>query len=218
MQMQTKTTKLTMLAMLSALAFVLMTIGRIPLMSIPGLTLNYDPKDIIIILCGFIYGPLSAAVVSVLVSAVEMVSVSDTGPIGMLMNVVSSCAIACTASLIYKYKRTFSGAVIGLAVGCVFTAFVMVLWNYLITPIYLEFPRAAVVPHLFTFFLPFNLIKGSINAAATIMIYKPASKILRSMVGVPWADEKSDGKNSLVITLASAAIIAACVGIVYIIN
>ena len=86
--------KLTMIAALSALAFVVMFVGRIPMMSMPGLTLRYDPKDVIIIIGGFMYGPLAAAVISFVAAFLEMILASETGPIGMLMNIVSSCSIA----------------------------------------------------------------------------------------------------------------------------
>ena len=53
-------------------------------------------------------------------------------------------------------------------------AAVMLLWNYLIAPIYMGMPREAVAELLLPAFLPFNLIKGSINTAVTLLLYKPA--------------------------------------------
>jgi len=206
-----------MIAMLSAFAFVVMAVGRVPIMSIPGLTLKYDPKDIVIITGGFLYGPAAAACISVLVSFIEMVSASETGPIGMLMNIVSSCSFAITAAVIYKYKRTLAGAVIGLVCGVLLTAFMMVLWNYLITPLYLGIPRAAVAPHLMPFFLPFNLIKGGTNAAATIIIYKPATNILKPMTGMAVSDEL-EGKRNVAVVAAAAAVIVICAAIALLIN
>lgn len=50
-----KTKKLTTLAMFVALAFAAVALGRIPLV----LFLKYDPKDVIIAISGFVYGPLS---------------------------------------------------------------------------------------------------------------------------------------------------------------
>jgi len=207
---------MTMIGMLSALAYAVMVIGRIPIMTIPGLTLKYDPKDIILIIGGFLYGPLAAAFISVIVSFIEMISVSETGPIGMLMNIVSSFSFAITASLIYKYKRTFAGACIGLVSGVLLAAFMMVLWNYLITPLYLGIPRAVVSPLLMSFFLPFNLIKGGINAAATMIIYKPITNILRSMSGMPESTEES--KLTIVVIITAAVVTIVWAIIVLLIN
>ncbi|MDD3841014.1 MAG: ECF transporter S component, partial [Clostridia bacterium] len=108
--MDNKTKKLTNLAMLSAIAYIVMVVGRIPIV----LFLKYDPKDVIIAIGGFMYGPLSAFVISAVVSFVEMFTVSDTGVIGLIMNIISSCSFACTAAYIYKRKRTLKGAIIGL--------------------------------------------------------------------------------------------------------
>ena len=71
--MNEKTRKLTLMAMLAALAYLIMLIGRIPVV----LFLSYDPKDVVIAIAGFLLGPLSGATISLLVSLVEMVTVSD---------------------------------------------------------------------------------------------------------------------------------------------
>ena len=55
----------------------------------------------------------------------------------------------------------------------------MLLWNYLITPIYMGMPRAAVADLLVPVFLPFNLSKYALNAAITMLIYKPVVTALR---------------------------------------
>ena len=49
----------------------------------------------------------------------------------------------------------------------------MTLWNYLIAPIYMGYPREAIVELLIPAFIPFNLIKGGMNAAITMLLYKP---------------------------------------------
>jgi riboflavin transporter FmnP len=57
----------------------------------------------------------------------------------------------------------------------------MILWNYLITPMYMGVPREAVVEMLVPVFLPFNLIKGGANAALTLLLYKPVIYALKRM-------------------------------------
>ena len=74
----------------------------------------------------------------------EMFTVSDTGPIGCIMNVLATCAFCCTAAFVYKKFQTRS-AVIGLALGTVCLTVVMLLWNYLITPIYMGMDREEIV-------------------------------------------------------------------------
>ena len=55
----------------------------------------------------------------------------------------------------------------------------MMFWNYLIAPIYMGYPREAIVELLLPAFLPFNLIKGGLNAAITMLLYKPVVTVLR---------------------------------------
>lgn len=170
-----QTQKLVLLAVLSAIAYLCVFIVRIPLVSF----LSYEPKDVIIVIGGFLYGPMSSLIMSVVVSLIEMVTISDTGPIGLLMNVLSTCAFAVTAAAVYRKKRSFSGAVIGLVLGTVLMTITMLLWNYLITPYYLLTPRETVKAMLLPVFLPFNLIKGGLNTALTLFLYKPFSNILK---------------------------------------
>jgi len=212
-----KIQNLTMIAMLAALAYLVMAWAKMLPPLVPMPPLKYDPKDVFIIIGGFLYGPLAAAAMSIIVSLIEMVTLSTTGPIGFIMNVVSSCSFAITAAVIYKYRRTLSGAVAGLVCGVILTAFMMVLWNYLVTPLYMGFPRSVVTPYLMPFFLPFNLIKGGINAAATIIIYKPATKILRQLSGTSISEEQK-GKLNVAVVAVAAAVIIICAAIALLLN
>ena len=56
---------------------------------------------------------------------------------------------------------------------------VMLLWNYAITPMYMNVPREMIKGMLLPGFMPFNLIKGGINAVITLMLYKPLISALR---------------------------------------
>ena len=141
--------------------------------------LSFDLKDVVIVIAGFIEGPLAAVLVTVIVSLIEMVTISSTGLIGLVMNVIQSCSFACTAAIIYRKDRTMRGAVIGLVSGVLVTTAVMILWNWLITPLYMGVPREIVVKMLVPTFLPFNLVKGGINATLAMLLYKPIVTTLR---------------------------------------
>lgn len=176
--MNEKTKKITTIGMLCAISYLVMIVGRIPI--VPALPfLKYDPKDVVIVIGGFIFGPMVSFLISLIVSAVEMLSVSETGIIGFIMNVISTCSFACIAAYIYKKKHTLSGAIIGLGLGAICMTVLMLLWNYFITPFYMGYPREAVVSLLLPAFLPFNLIKGGINLGITLLIYKPVVTALR---------------------------------------
>lgn len=174
---------LTSLAMLTALAYIVMIMSK-ALPQVSGF-LQLDLKDTIICVGGFLFGPMAAAISSIVVATIEMFTYSDTGIIGCIMNMISTCAFCCTASYVYKRIHTKKGAVIALSCGVVVLTAVMLLWNYLITPIYMKIDRDVVAAMLPTVFLPFNLVKGGLNMAITLLLYKPVVTALRKAHLVP---------------------------------
>jgi riboflavin transporter FmnP len=200
--------KLATIATLGAVAFLAMLLSKMLPPLVPFPPLQYDSKDVIILIGGFLYGPIAAAAMSAIVSLVEMVTVSGTGIIGLLMNVVSTCSFACVAAFVYKYgpkKKTLPGAVVGLLIGVVSMVFVMMAYNYLLTPIFTGYPREIVAGMLIPVFLPFNLLKGGLNASIAMLIYKPLSTALRKLrfVSVPDENAAKTGKINIGVILAS---------------
>ncbi len=203
--MNLKNKKLTTVAMLCAMSYVAMLVCRIPIV----MFLKYEPKDVLITIGGFLFGPLVSFLVSLIVSLIEMVTVSDTGIIGGIMNLISSCAFACTAAFIYKRQHTLTGAVMGLTAGVIAMTGVMLLWNYLITPIYMIMPRESVAKMLLPVFLPFNLLKGGLNMSITLLLYRPIVSALRKTKLLEPAS--SPKNNKIGILLVSLLLLATCV-------
>lgn len=166
--------QLVMLAMFTALAYAAMLFIHIKV----GF-LTMDVKDAIITLCGLYFGPVAALVISVLVPLLELATISDTGFYGLIMNILGSVAFSVTASVIYKWKKTLLGAVIGLLTGAFFMTAVMLGFNLLVTPFYMGVTMADVRGMIPTLLFPFNLLKGVINVGAVLLLYKPLSKALR---------------------------------------
>lgn len=198
--------KLVLLAMLAAMAYVIVSLIRIPVV----LFLKYEPKDVVITIGGFLLGPLASFIVSFVVSLLEMVTISETGPIGCLMNLISTCAFSCTSAFIYKRKHTLGGAVAGLAIGSVFMVAVMLLWNWLITPLYMGVERSAVESMLLPMFLPFNLLKAGLNSAMVLFLYKPLATALRK-AGLVEAGTGKPGSSKTGIYLLAAALLVTCI-------
>lgn len=203
-KMATKT--ITSLAMLTGIAYVVMLVSKL----MPGVMfLDFDFKDVVICIGGFTFGPMAAAIMSILVAFIEMITVSHTGPIGFIMNALATCAFCCTACYVYKKKHTKSGAVLGLSLGVVCLVVVMLLWNYLITPLYMTgFSRADVAAMLPTLFLPFNLAKGGMNMAATLLLYKPVVTTMRKAGLVPPSQSRQEKKFNAGFLLFSLALLA----------
>lgn len=212
--MDNKTKRLTTVGMLCALAYVAVVFGRIPVI----LFLKYDPKDVIIAIGGLIFGPLTSFTVALLVSLIEMFTISDNGILGCIMNVISSCSFACTAAFLYKKRHKLSGAIIGLLCGWACMVAAMMLWNYLITPIYMGVPREEVAKMLIPAFLPFNLIKGGLNAAITMLLYKPVVTVLRRSHLIEAEHTAGKTKINVGVVLAALLIIASCVLLILVLN
>ena len=212
--MNNQTRKITTIGMLCAVTYVIMAVGRIPVV----LFLKYDPSDVIVTLGGLIWGPMTSCIVSIVVASVEMVTVSSTGILGCIMNIVQTVSFACTASAIYRKKRTMSGAVIGLSAGCITSVLLMMLWNYLITPLYMGYSREAVAELLLPVFLPFNLLKSVLNAALTFVLYKPVITALRKggYAAMPEKESRRQKRNGM--TLLAVLLIVTCVLIILAMN
>lgn len=192
--------------MLCAVTYVVMVVGRIPVV----LFLKYDPSDVIVTLGGLIWGPMTSCIVSVIVASIEMITVSDTGILGCIMNIIQTLSFACTAAVIYKKRHTLSGAVLGLGAGCLAMIVVMLMWNYLVTPLYMGYPREAVAELLIPVFLPFNLLKGGLNASVTFLLYKPVITALRKSGYVAVSEKEIRSRHAGMVLLASI-IIATCI-------
>lgn len=195
------------IGMLCAIAFIAKLISNIIPIAVAGF-LEFDLKDVIIVIAGFICGPVSAVIVSVIVSFIEMLTISSTGPIGLIMNILSTCSFACVASLFYKRNRSMKGAILSLIIGTVCMTIVMVLWNYLITPLYMGVEREVVAGMLVSVFLPFNVVKGGINATLTLLLYKPIVTALNRANLIAASPTSSRGSVKWELILISLVLLA----------
>jgi riboflavin transporter FmnP len=143
---------------------------------------------------------------------------SATWLYGLIMNVASTCAFACTAAFIYKARRTIGGAAVGLAAGVVVTTGVMIPLNYFITPFFMGVPRHVVVSILVMGIGLFNFVKYALIAAITMQVYIPLKAALTKSKLLPATgdtEEKSFKLNSTSV-LASILVIVICIlGILY---
>ena len=182
---------------------------------IPVGFLNLDFKDVIIAICGMYFGPIYGLALAVVVPLIEFFTVSSTGVYGLIMNVISSTAFVGTASVIYHFKKTLSGAVIALCSAVLSMTAVMVLANMYVTPYYMGVARNDVMAMIPTLLLPFNAIKAILNAALTLCLYKPITKILkRSGFGKSVSDgAENTSTNSSKLRTLLVLIIGGCIAV-----
>ena len=198
-------------ALFTALAYVVMLLIHFP---VSFLTL--DAKDAVITVCGLCFGPISALVSSAIVALVEMVTVSSTGAYGFVMNVLGTATFSVTVSVIYKYRKSFFGAIIGLVSGVVAMTAVMMVFNLIVTPRYMHVEVAQVRSMIPTLLLPFNLVKATFNAAIVLLLYKPVSNVLQKTGFLPKSEAtlKFD-RRTVLVTVAALALMAAALVIIF---
>ena len=165
--------RVTLTAVFAALAFSAYFLFRFNVMF-----LTFDLKDAVITLSGLLLGPTTAFAVSLLVAMLEFVVDNDTGWYGLLMNFASSVTFSVVCATVYRYKKKMSGAIIGLISSVLALVGVMLVLNLLITPFFMGVPRDQVISMLPTLFLPFNAVKGTVNAALVLILYKPLRRAM----------------------------------------
>ncbi len=204
--------KLVGMAMFAALAYAVTFAFRIPV-----LFLTFDAKDAVLAIAAFIYGPVAAIIMSFIPAFIEFASISDTSFWGLFMNFASSACFSGTAALIYKKKRNFNGAIIGLYAAVIVTTVLMVGLNIFVVPIFNpDMTRETVMEWLPKLILPFNLAKTLMNAAITMLLYKPVSTALKRAKLISGKMEAKFNKQS-VIMLILGAVTLSCAIVIFII-
>ena len=179
--------KMSVTAMFCALAFVLTYI------KIPVAFLSLEIKDSMIVLCTLLFGPISGLVVAIFVPFLELITHSSTGVYGLVMNILSSVTFSMVTGLIYKYKKSFYGAIVGLLSGVFAVVAVMIAANLLITPYYMGVSVQEVAVLIPKMLLPFNLVKATLNAGVVLLLYKPISNLLKKTGFLK--ERKSEGET-----------------------
>ena len=182
-------------AIFSAMAGVLMFI-EIPLFFAPSFY-EIDLSEIPVMICTFYLGPVAGVVAELLKIIVKLVlKGTSTAFVGDFANFVVGCAFVLPASCIYHMKKSKKSALIGMVVGTL----VMTVFGSLFNAVYLlptfaqlfGMPLEAIIQMgndinssinsvstlvLFAV-VPFNLLKGAIITALTMLLYKRVSPLM----------------------------------------
>lgn len=174
------TRKLTTMGLMAAFSVMLVAVIHFPIFPAAPF-LEYDPADIPIFICTFLFGPVSGLILTVVVSVIQGLTVSAaSGPIGILMHVFATGTFVLVSGLIYRANKTRRGAVLALISGVAVWVLAMCVWNLIFTPIFMGTPREAVMQILLPVIVPFNLIKAGANSVITFAIYKSIGRLVRS--------------------------------------
>ena len=177
------------IAMFAALCTVLYFVPKI---SIPGLPpfLELNLSDIPMLIGGFALGPAAGAII-VFCKILFKLPFTSTCCVGELADLLIGLAYVVPVSFIYKKRRSFSGAVLGLAVGTLCSIACGMLTNRLILiPFYVKFmgmsmeslvnickmlsPNLTVANfyryYIFGGVLPFNLLRCVLSSVVTVLL------------------------------------------------
>ncbi len=184
------------IGMLAAISVVLM-LFEIPLPFAPAFY-EIDFSEVPVMIGCFTMGPFAGAMIELLKILLNFaINGTQTAGVGEAANFLIGCAMVLPAAVIYKKKRTRTGAIVGMAVGTLFMTFVGCFLNaFVLLPAYSKafgMPVDALVgmgtavngniTSLSTFVLfavaPFNLLKGVLVSLIVFLIYKKISPILK---------------------------------------
>lgn len=192
MSLSTKTHKIAVTAILSAVATVLMFISfPIPFLIPPFVKMDFS--ELPALLAAFSMGPVSGMMVCLVKNLINLLFTTTSG-VGELCNFLLGVCFVIPAGWIYKVRRTRSGALLASGAGAVAMAVLSVPVNYFISyPFYTTFmPLDTIIGMyqdllpsvdgllacLLIFNMPFTLLKGILDVALAFLIYKPLSPLL----------------------------------------
>lgn len=192
---------ITVTAMLSAVAFLLMFIEFPIPMLIPSF-IKLDISDLPALLGTFALGPIYGVVIELLKNLLHiLIKGTSSAGVGELCNFVLGGVFAFTAGAIYQRNKTRKSAILASIIGAAAMAIISVPINYFVVyPAYVVFygmPMEAIVGMyqailpgdyglfrcLTVFNMPFTLCKGLLDALLCFFIYKPLSPVLHGRTG-----------------------------------
>lgn len=187
---------LTMTAMLSAIAFILMFLE----FSVPFIPsfVKLDLSELPALIGTFALGPVSGVLICLIKNILHLL-ITTTGGVGELSNFVLGAAFVLPAGLIYRNRKNRRSALIGSLAGAVVMAVISVFTNYYVVyPIYEAFmDREAIIAAydaiasavgghmdnlmqcLLVFNMPFNFFKSMLSVGITFLIYKHISPFIK---------------------------------------
>ena len=192
------TRKIAVIGIMSSIAAVLM-LFEIPLWFAPGFY-KLDFSELPILLCAFAYGPVAGVVAEAVKILVNLVlDGTTTAFVGELANFVVGSIFVLTATSIYHIKKNKTMAIVACVVAViVLTVAGSAMNGFYMIPKFAEMfmPLDAIIGMgtekngnvnsiwtlVFFCVVPFNLLKGVLVSAITILLYRPLRPVLKKTV------------------------------------
>lgn len=168
------TKQMVIMALMCAIG-ALLSFVEFPLL--PGVTwLKFDASNMPAMVVGFGFGPGAGVAVGIVIAIIHGLLMADFT--GALMNILCVTCFVLPAALMYHKKRTYPVAIAGLVLSIITATLAAIVGNLILTPMWLGVPLDAVIAMIIPILIPFNLLKGLINAVLTLIIYKSISNLI----------------------------------------
>lgn len=182
-------------AIMGAIGFILMVL-EFPMPFLIPPFIKFDFSELPAIITAFALGPIQGIIVCLIKNLLHLFVTTSAG-VGELSNFILGAIFVGTAGIIYRYKKTRLGALIGSIAGALLMAVISVVSNYFVVyPAYVTLygmPMEAIIgmykallpasdtllKSLLIFNLPFTFAKGMIDALICFVVYKKLSPILK---------------------------------------
>ncbi|MDR0915929.1 MAG: ECF transporter S component [Oscillospiraceae bacterium] len=177
------TRKLTVMAMMLAISVAFSFIPTFPLL--PGVAyIKYEFSDLPILISTFAFGtPVGVVIAALTVALNFVIGGAESGIYGAIMHVLAMGSYAAVAGIIYHFKKTRIGALIGMIGGIIAMTAIMIPANLFITTYFNGMPRSVVAGLLVPAIIPANLAKGALTAVLTFILYRYISPFLHGRTG-----------------------------------
>ncbi|WP_373892452.1 ECF transporter S component [Weissella confusa] len=184
-----KTRRLTVIALLAAISFVLMIFPQFPL--IPGASFLKIDFSFVPVLLGALMLDLKSGYAILLLRSLLKLLLNNEGVndyIGLPMNIIAMAVLLTVIMLIVK-RRDISAKryVVGAVLGTLGLTLAMVILNYVYAvPLYAMFANFDIAKtiglgtYLLWMVIPFNLIEGAILTAVSGLVYLGLRQIINT--------------------------------------
>lgn len=184
----------TMTAMLAAISYIL-AFAEFPVPLSPAFA-RMDLSDFPALIGAFAFGPFFGVMIELVKNGLQLLSTS-TGGVGELANFLMGSSYVLTAGLIYKWHKTKRTAVISCVAASMVMGITAAAANYFILlPMFETFMPLDQIVESFGMFIPFiktkldvvlynafpfNLLKGLLIGAFTMLVYKRLTPVLKGI-------------------------------------
>lgn len=180
-------TRVAYIGVFTALSFIL----RLPVFEFPIIPavpyLQVDFSGVFALIAGFSLGPVAGVIVSVLKEVLYGLIFSQTFGVGEVANIIIMLPYILIPSVIYKRHKGIKTVLISVSIACVAQTIFSVPVNYLLTfPFFLNvsygMPWAdGMKGYLGVWYwaVLFNFVKCLLLTAATLLLYKSISRLIK---------------------------------------